>query len=84
MIVNFFFAGVYVPLQQLPPRCAPSAASSRTVPSWTPGPGTGAAWQHLLVLAGYTVAGCPGRGPVLQVGVMDIGEDETGIPYGGA
>lgn len=57
MILNFFFAGVYVPLQQLPHALR---AVSGFVPygaivdTWS---GTGAAWQHLAALAGYTVVG---------------------------
>jgi ABC-2 type transport system permease protein len=57
MIVNFFFAGVYVPLQQLPPllrTISEFVPYGAIVDTWS---GTGAAWQHLLVLAAYTVVG---------------------------
>jgi len=57
MIVNFFFAGVYVPLQQLPQvlrTISGFVPYGAIVDTWS---GTGAAWQHLLVLAGYTVVG---------------------------
>ncbi|NUP47589.1 MAG: ABC transporter permease [Catenulispora sp.] len=57
MIVNFFFAGVYVPLQQLPHLLRTVSGFvpyGAIVDTWS---GSGAAWQHLLVLAGYTVVG---------------------------
>lgn len=57
MILNFFFAGVYVPLQQLPQflrTVSGFVPYGAIVDTWS---GTGAAWQHLLVLAGYTVVG---------------------------
>jgi ABC-2 type transport system permease protein len=57
MIVNFFFAGVYVPLQQLPHLLRAVSGFipyGAIVDTWS---GSGAAWQHLLVLAGYTVVG---------------------------
>jgi ABC-2 type transport system permease protein len=57
MIVNFFFAGVYVPLEQLPHALRTISGFvpyGAIVDTWS---GTGAAWQHLLVLAAYTVVG---------------------------
>jgi ABC-2 type transport system permease protein len=57
MILNFFFAGVYVPLQTLPHVLRTISGFipyGAIVDTWS---GTGAAWQHLTVLAGYTVVG---------------------------
>jgi ABC-2 type transport system permease protein len=57
MIVNFFFAGVYVPLRQLPHvlrTISGFVPYGAIVDTWS---GTGAAWQHLAVLAGYTAVG---------------------------
>jgi ABC-2 type transport system permease protein len=57
MILNFFFAGVYVPLQSLPQvfrTISGFVPYGAIVDTWS---GSGAAWQHLLVLAGYTVVG---------------------------
>ncbi|NUR30193.1 MAG: ABC transporter permease [Catenulispora sp.] len=57
MIVNFFFAGVYVPLQQLPQvlrTVSGFVPYGAIVDTWS---GTGAAWQHLLVLGAYTIVG---------------------------
>jgi ABC-2 type transport system permease protein len=57
MILNFFFAGVYVPLQTLPHflrTLSGFVPYGAIVDTWS---GTGAAWQHLAVLAGYTVVG---------------------------
>jgi ABC-2 type transport system permease protein len=57
MFLNFFFSGLYVPLAQLP---HPFQVIGEYVPfgavmdSWS---GYGALWQHLAVLAGYTVLG---------------------------
>ena len=57
MILNFFFAGVYVPLQELPSVLRTASGFlpyGAIVDTWS---GTGAAWQHLTVLAVYTVVG---------------------------
>lgn len=57
MILNFFFAGVYVPLQQLPSVLRTASGFvpyGAIVDTWS---GTGAAWQHLTVLAVYSVGG---------------------------
>lgn len=57
MILNFFFAGVYVPLQQLPHLLRAVSGFvpyGAVVDTWS---GSGAAWQHLAVLAAYTVVG---------------------------
>jgi ABC-2 type transport system permease protein len=57
MILNFFFAGVYVPLQQLPQALRTISGFvpyGAVVDTWS---GTGAAWQHLTVLAAYTIVG---------------------------
>ena len=57
MIVNFFFGGVYFPVEQM---SHPLATIGGYVPfgamvdTWS---GRGPAWQHLLVLAAYAVAG---------------------------
>ena len=57
MILNFFFSGLYVPTAELP-------HVLRTVGEYVPfgavmdaWAGQGALWQHLVVLAGYTVCG---------------------------
>jgi ABC-2 type transport system permease protein len=57
MIINFFFAGLYIPIAQMP-------QVMRTIGEYVPfgavmdaWSGTGALWQHLAVLAGYTVLG---------------------------
>jgi ABC-2 type transport system permease protein len=57
MILNFFFSGLYVPVAQLP-------SALRTIGEYVPfgavtdaWAGQGALWQHLAVLAGYTVLG---------------------------
>lgn len=55
MILNFFFAGVYVP--QLPSVLRTASGFvpyGAIVDTWS---GTGAAWQHLTVLAVYSVGG---------------------------
>lgn len=57
MILNFFFAGVYVPLRTMPHLVRTLSGFvpfGAIVDIWS---GSGAAWQHLTVLAGYTVAG---------------------------
>ena len=57
MILNFFFAGVYVPLQSMPHVLRDLSGFvpyGAIVDTWS---GSGAAWQHLAVLAGYTVVG---------------------------
>lgn len=57
MILNFFFAGVYVPLQSLPHvlrTVSGFVPYGAIVDTWS---GSGAAWQHLTVLAAYTVVG---------------------------
>jgi len=57
MILNFFFAGVYVPLQTLPHvlrTISGFVPYGAIVDTWS---GSGAAWQHLAVLAAYTVVG---------------------------
>jgi ABC-2 type transport system permease protein len=57
MIVNFFFGGLYTPVETLP---HPLATIGQYVPfgamvyTWS---GLGHAWQHLAVLAGYAVVG---------------------------
>ena len=59
MIINFFFAGVYVPLQALPhifQTISGFLPYGAIVDTWS---GTGAAWQHLAVLTGYTIIGVP-------------------------
>jgi ABC-2 type transport system permease protein len=57
MILNFFFSGLYVPVAELP-------GALRTIGEYVPfgavtdaWAGQGALWQHLVVLAGYTVLG---------------------------
>jgi ABC-2 type transport system permease protein len=57
MILNFFFAGVYVPLQSLPHvlrTLSGFVPYGAIVDTWS---GSGAAWQHLTVLAAYTIVG---------------------------
>lgn len=57
MVVNFFFSGLYVPLAELPHPLRSAAAYvpfGAVMEAWA---GQGALWQHLAVLAGYTVAG---------------------------
>jgi ABC-2 type transport system permease protein len=57
MILNFFFSGLYVPVAELPHalqtfgQYVPFGA---VMDSWS---GNGELWQHLVVLAGYTVVG---------------------------
>lgn len=57
MILNFFFSGLYVPVQQM---SHPLQTVGEYIPfgavtdAWS---GQGALWQHLAVLAGYTVVG---------------------------
>ncbi len=57
MILNFFFSGLYFPVAQMPQalrdigQYVPFGA---VMDAWA---GDGALWQHLLVLAGYTLAG---------------------------
>jgi ABC-2 type transport system permease protein len=57
MILNFFFSGLYVPTAELP-------HAFRTIGEFVPfgavtdaWAGQGSLWQHLAVLAGYTVCG---------------------------
>jgi len=57
VILNFFFSGLYVPTAQLPHVLQTVGAYvpfGAVVDSWS---GQGALWQHLVVLAGYTVVG---------------------------
>ena len=57
MFLNFFFAGLYVPVAQLPHALqvvGEYVPFGAVMDSWA---GTGALWQHLAVLAGYTVLG---------------------------
>lgn len=57
MILNFFFAGLYVPVAQLPhlfQTIGQYIPFGAVMDAWS---GTGALWQHLAVLAGYTVVG---------------------------
>ncbi|HWG26915.1 ABC transporter permease [Actinospica sp.] len=57
MILNFFFAGLYVPIAQMPhvmQTIGEYVPFGAVMDAWS---GTGALWQHLAVLAGYTVLG---------------------------
>jgi ABC-2 type transport system permease protein len=57
MILNFFFSGLYVPTAELPhvlQTIGEYVPFGAVMDSWT---GQGALWQHLVVLAGYTVVG---------------------------
>ncbi|WP_035848525.1 ABC transporter permease [Kitasatospora azatica] len=57
MILNFFASGLYFPVVQMPhalQRVCEFIPFGAVMDAWS---GHGALWQHLLVLAGYTVAG---------------------------
>ncbi|WP_433887660.1 ABC transporter permease [Streptomyces sp. CA-111067] len=57
MIVNFFFSGLYVPVDELPHvlrQIGEYVPFGAVMAAWA---GQGALWQHLAVLAGYTVLG---------------------------
>ncbi|BBA95313.1 putative integral membrane protein [Actinacidiphila reveromycinica] len=57
MVVNFFFSGLYFPVAEMPPTLRGAGAYvpfGAVTAAWS---GDGALWQHLLVLAGYTVLG---------------------------
>jgi ABC-2 type transport system permease protein len=57
MILNFFFSGLYVPTAQLPhvfETIGMYVPFGAVMDAWS---GQGALWQHLAVLAGYTVVG---------------------------
>ncbi len=57
MIVNFFFSGLYFPVAQMPHvlrEIGDYVPFGAVMSVWA---GTGALWQHLVVLAGYTVVG---------------------------
>lgn len=57
MILNFFFSGLYVPVQQMShalQTIGEYIPFGAVMDSWS---GEGALWQHLVVLAGYTVLG---------------------------
>lgn len=57
MILNFFFSGLYVPVAQLPHALQTIGGYipfGAVTDAWS---GQGALWQHLAVLAGYTVLG---------------------------
>lgn len=57
MILNFFFSGLYVPVAELPhvlQTVGEYVPFGAVTDAWA---GQGALWQHLVVLAGYTVLG---------------------------
>ena len=57
MFLNFFFSGLYVPVAELPhafQTIGEYVPFGAVVDAWS---GQGALWQHLAVLAGYTVLG---------------------------
>ena len=57
MFVNFFFSGLYVPIADLPhwlQRIGEFVPFGAVMDAWSR---EGALWQHLLVLAGYTLLG---------------------------
>jgi len=57
MILNFFFSGLYVPVAQLPhtfQTIGEFVPFGAVMDAWS---GQGVLWQHLAVLAGYTVFG---------------------------
>jgi len=57
MILNFFFSGLYVPVAELPhvfQTIGEYVPFGAVMDSWS---GQGVLWQHLAVLAGYTVFG---------------------------
>jgi ABC-2 type transport system permease protein len=57
MIGNFFFSGLYFPVAQMPHalrEIGEYVPFGAVMSAWS---GTGALWQHLVVLAGYTLVG---------------------------
>ena len=57
MILNFFFAGLYMPVATMPhvmQTIGEFVPFGAVMDAWS---GSGALWQHLAVLAGYTVLG---------------------------
>jgi ABC-2 type transport system permease protein len=57
MFANFFFSGLYVPLDEMPrwlQQVAEFVPFGAVMDAWS---GQGALWQHLAVLAGYTLIG---------------------------
>jgi len=57
MFLNFFFSGLYVPIAELPHTfqvIGDYVPFGAVMDSWS---GQGVLWQHLAVLAGYTVLG---------------------------
>jgi ABC-2 type transport system permease protein len=57
MLLNFFFSGLYLPVAQMPHALqviGEYVPFGAVMDSWS---GYGALWQHLAVLAGYTVLG---------------------------
>jgi ABC-2 type transport system permease protein len=57
MFLNFFFSGLYVPVAQLPhafQTIGEYVPFGAVMDAWS---GQGVLWQHLAVLAGYTVVG---------------------------
>ncbi|WUH95400.1 ABC transporter permease [Streptomyces sp. NBC_00433] len=57
MVLNFFFSGLYVPLSELPRalrQISEYVPFGAVMAAWD---GRGALWQHLAVLAAYTVVG---------------------------
>jgi ABC-2 type transport system permease protein len=57
MIVNFFFSGLYTPVAELPrllQQIGEFVPFGAVMDAWS---GEGRLWQHLLVLAGYTLVG---------------------------
>ena len=57
MVLNFFFSGLYFPVAQMPhvlQRIGEFVPFGAVMAAWA---GTGSLWQHLTVLAAYTVIG---------------------------
>jgi ABC-2 type transport system permease protein len=57
MILNFFFSGLYFPIAQMPQilrQIGEYVPFGAVMDAWS---GYGPLWQHLVVLAGYTLAG---------------------------
>lgn len=57
MVLNFFFSGLYFPVAEMPrvlQQIGGYVPFGAVMAAWS---GQGALWQHLLVLAGYTVLG---------------------------
>ncbi|MEV6010917.1 ABC transporter permease [Streptomyces sp. NPDC051976] len=57
MVLNFFFSGLYFPVAQMPhvlQRIGEFVPFGAVMAAWA---GTGSLWQHLAVLAAYTVIG---------------------------